>query len=53
MKAGEKGKKQRIKEKPLKLEKSQVCVCGKAMKKRFQVGKSGQLTHMLLIGPIR
>ena len=27
MKAGEKGKKQQIKEKPLKLEKSQVCVC--------------------------
>ena len=30
-----------------------VCVCGKAMKKRFQVGKSGQLTQLLLIGPIR
>ena len=27
MKPGEKGKKQQIKEKPLKLEKSQVCVC--------------------------
>ena len=44
MNAGERRKKQQIKEKPLTLEKSQVCVWGggggKAMKKRFQVGKS-------------
>lgn len=56
MKAGKKQRKQQTKEKPLKLEKTQVyiCVCvSRQMKKRFQEGKGDQLSQMLLISPIR